>query len=864
MKSTDFSDFAENENFDAVAASLRHRLYSNGFRCLSSFLYALAKDTGAHEAGVVSVSNRGTFLRRNAGPDPDFDRIKNELDAALGDEMSERKPTKYSRSIWILSLNESLVLQRIWPDPSWQRSPRESHWLYIRNPKLFVAPKQAATKELTVHLGALASAFIRWKNEIFTRHDELLQNSTNEPQHVTEDFRGVIVRPVLPVHFHYILSHFNPGRGENESLVDFSRRWMGGIKKLFSFCVRGRECRCIGNELCGNGFECPQTPELDHILMILAGLELWRTEFWTVANAAQFGTSLGHLEPSAIVGLVDAGIALASQDAELKLPTAFSEGATPPSEEHPTGGERVLCRHFCASAIRACVVKAANGQRWKEPDAQPSEFTLAAKLASLASTLLGNGRWTPEAIENILETVALYGHRVLDIPERVDLVRHLKQTLRGESALHTLKSRYRDHFFHTLEVCFLGFALLKSRPNPESPQTFGGWLLEKCAEYRKDKEDAPPLPKDEDDLMAQWWLAALVHDTAYGIDIYSGTLELLEFFTNRSEIRAFIDAAKKAVGETAKGVEEVAAELAGDSSIGKKGDHGVIAASSLVSILKKIGPSTTERFRPAVRAIAFHNTRFPKVDAGLDPVAALLILCDTVQEWGRSSLGFDRSPAVLLSRMMEASLTPHEEQFGPVKRYGLSLSPTDGTPGDYHWKEKAKFTIELDYGPEALKDCKAKFAWADITYNLQRVDFAAWDVDVKLQVSVPFPKKSGEDQPPKNIRSQFEHFGAFVEEQQVRFVERWFATAAKGRDDLAVSHSIQKRDIFSKTWTKAEAPDPEARELITFNLVKLGEAFKDEKPMMGGTVGDFSKAIEKWSGFIREQADAAPAQRPPV
>jgi len=221
----------------------------------------------------------------------------------------------------------------------------------------------------------------------------------------------------------------------------------------------------------------------------------------------------------------------------------------------------------------------------------------------------------------------------------------------------------------------LGFTLLTSKQSIDCP-TFARRLVD--ANHRSLASDEietisalseEEYQRREMELLAKWWVASLVHDTAYGIDIFDGTLKLLEFFNSHSEIKNFVGGSRSIVAKLAEPLQKLAKELGSDNSL-KKGDHGVIAAASLDEILKKLGPKTHEQFTPSVRAIAFHNTRHPAVNAGRDPIAALLILCDTVQEWGRSSLGFDRSPAVLLSRMMESSLTPPEEQFGPVKRFG--------------------------------------------------------------------------------------------------------------------------------------------------------------------------------------------------
>jgi hypothetical protein len=872
-----------------IVATLNEELASGFISCLSSFLSALASQSGASVAGVGSFRAGEIAIRRmehNTVSDPDFQGDQEwvqHLEDAISDIANGQQFDGFDGFVTHVELRgqerTTVIICPIVPGQSLHADPSERIWIFLVRPMALVDYRLSGGMEgklrLPRRIGMLLSTFFRWKIERVEENRERLNQlegalfsaaSGTEAEKEQAQNVGItairavgrqLIRPVLPVHFKRMLRHLRPPACEDRQDVD---SWVLRIDELRDACLRPSSCVscCLVNR--ASSVQCPQTPDHDERLRVLAGLEYWRTGFWKLPEPDHNVMRMARRSLSAAASL------MRSKLLNNREPILFSEGG------QAITGERLLLRHFCATALQQLDARLGTADELVTESALSLEYP--AKLASLASTLLGEGRWTPDAIQNLLEVVALYGHWQLGIPQRMDLVRHLQQTLRGESALHTLKTRYRDHFFHTLEVCFLGFALLNSAPDEsKASRTFADRLVDICGNHHESRTadaakkaaavgDKPPkLPRrirDREDLMAQWWTAALIHDTAYGIDIHDGTLKLLEFFTNRPAIKDFTEAAKKAVSELGKDLQTVAKELSDDGGL-KRGDHGAIAAASLTSILGKAGPKSPGEFEPAIRAIAFHNTRHPKVDAGMDPVAALLILCDTVQEWGRSALRYEHSPAVLLSRLMEASLTPDEEQLGPVKRYGLSLKPVTGdhTTGNYAWEKADELVIELDYGREILKECRAKFMWADMTYNLQRVNYSPWGLK-DLRVRVTIPKATGDK------KTQFVHFGDFILEQRARFLEPWYQHARAGKPEEAVCYRMSKRDRATGGWKMVHGSDPDARELVEFNLSKLGEAMTQEQPMMGGTIGDFASTMEKWSVYAREREGSTPLSGPPI
>jgi len=74
--------------------------------------------------------------------------------------------------------------------------------------------------------------------------------------------------------------------------------------------------------------------------------------------------------------------------------------------------------------------------------------------------LLANTALDWRTIEGLVWMIAEYGHMHLGIDHRIDITSHLLHAARTEPPLHAMQAYYRDHFFHAIEVCFLGHLLL--------------------------------------------------------------------------------------------------------------------------------------------------------------------------------------------------------------------------------------------------------------------------------------------------------------------------------------------------------------------------------------------------------------------
>ena len=254
----------------------------------------------------------------------------------------------------------------------------------------------------------------------------------------------------------------------------------------------------------------------------------------------------------------------------------------------------------------------------------------------------------PDLIHRLMQLVARYGHAQLGIPTRIDLRAHLLQAARGEPALHALKHSYRDHFFHLLEVCFLGHLLLETKLGD------GRFLWHHVADHLR-------LWGDKQKVLRLWYMAALLHDVGYSMDVLKSSCEHLDFFQHSKALQNLVKQFDQAIGNLASAPEmaDFCALRGGtaDCTNGIERDHGIIGAMHVRALLKKIStadPSVKpQEYEPAVRAIALHNLRrhSDKIVFAQNPLAFLLAICDQLQEWRRPRLPYAISPIVLLARM---------------------------------------------------------------------------------------------------------------------------------------------------------------------------------------------------------------------
>jgi hypothetical protein len=826
------------------------------------------------------------------------DRLKRSIGAVLGVKPSglgtggdQGGGWKKHTSLFTVDCGAQLYLLRVWPTPEWRFTEERSAWVFIINPRLFPPHPLEPEREY------LKQRFYDLLNEWFVSKSAVLdwraseRHSSNEAAALSELYKQTLVWPIEAWDFESFLGAFTPRRQdgpEDLGVIYQHTRYLRELAQLTLGASSKRlEHRCAN---CPGIHGCPQDPHQSQIICALAGLHGWSLGFHRHNVTQSTREVFEKLLEWGIDGLLRAADMLDSEGGHpLEFSNEAAEQCAVAKEENgklslervnqrQRAYERKLLRFFVARAILESYAKLARGW-WKHP-LQRHLLEYPAALARLSTMLLSGRPWTAEMIETLIEVLAGYVHQVLGLPARLDLAMHLRQTLRGETALHTLKQRYRDHFFHTVEVSLIGDWLLRSRPDPGIKDTLAETLVDRCRAMRqaamkmkKHKHDEATkwhVPETAEQFHVNWWLAAITHDTAYGIDVLQGTLKLLDYFKNHKPLNDFTKAVQSSVKQLSESLRPLAQEeFSKDESI-DKGDHGLIAAGHLAESLSKIDKKIQDRYWPAVRAVAMHNSRHPKVDAVRDPIAALLILCDTAQDWWRSQLGFTRSPAEVLSRIVEGGITPSVEDFGPVESFFFSTQVAAvktrvrkvkirWKPTIHIWNRKKKLTVTLHYAPWMTEklECRerALFTWADTTYNLQRVDYSGWALKLELVQRTPYaePWRRKDALVPSDEReiTELERFAAMVQEQSGGFLQPWLDAAAKGGGPLGYKR-LPPASSEKCGW-----------EEVTFRLCELGQEFLAGRPLMAGDIGRFNDMINNWSKRLKPMPEYRPEQQSP-
>ncbi|MGA3027614.1 MAG: hypothetical protein ABSF98_22870 [Bryobacteraceae bacterium] len=411
-----------------------------------------------------------------------------------------------------------------------------------------------------------------------------------------------------------------------------------------------------------------------------------------------------------------------------------------------------------------------------------------AFCAHLVHYICGDLPVDEKTIDALVWSLSRYGEDCLGIEPRLDLRAHLLQAARLEPALHVLRPYYRDHFFHATEVCLLGHYLLEMH---------GRRLLDQCMALLRMKPN---------EVLAEWYVAALLHDIGYTLDLLVGTRRMLDFYGQSKALSALgrsID----------RGIESLSVALAGQlrdfSADDKPGeDHGAVGAAHLSSLIENIqtrkkGVST---YAAAQRAISVHNHRGKEVSFREHPLAFLLVLCDTIQEWNRPHLRYSTSPEIMLARLLRGGSV--EDLTGPLDEVRTEWD--DGT-----------LRLSLSYGDDINQNAGVFRLWLDSTSNLQRLHADGLDFNIKVAFDTPLLRQGGQ------AVSQMDRLRDAAEETRMNFLSDWFPARSGG----AVSHELRG-----------------TREVLTLDLKELSG-----KRLVSEEMGVFWRRLAQWSRFAEDQ-----------
>jgi hypothetical protein len=368
-------------------------------------------------------------------------------------------------------------------------------------------------------------------------------------------------------------------------------------------------------------------------------------------------------------------------------------------------------------------------------------------LSSIVHYLFADQPLDEKCIRGFIWFVSQYCHQELDIPARIDIQHHLLMIARGEPSLHSLKPFYRDHFFHALEVCFLGHYILDLKIN--DTQYF--WEIVAQRLQISNKSTAKKI------VLKLWYLASLLHDIGYWVDIQKSVQELLIFFQNSPLLKEFQNNLLKNITWLSQQISN--GEIFNYNECDKPGeDHGVISAYHVLELLKRIADDDKTinviDYYPAINAILLHNSRKHIVSFNNNPLAFLLIICDSIQEWNRPKLNYSTAPLNILSKIASNNPNTFHDDLTIIKNVELN-------------NKNNCLNFKLEYSNHINVNSNVFNLWIDATENLQRLKDCP--LDINIEYITPFYRnKEGKDY------HQLYRLRDVANETYMTFLRNWF------------------------------------------------------------------------------------------
>jgi len=245
-----------------------------------------------------------------------------------------------------------------------------------------------------------------------------------------------------------------------------------------------------------------------------------------------------------------------------------------------------------------------------------------------------------------------YAYEEIGIPRDLPVYNKLCRQMRNELPLYASEDFYRDHLYHVMDVCLLGEFLIRTfftQRRIGKPTLF----------FRFNKK------KSMQELLINWYIAALCHDLGYVVEYTSKFLRPVGEIKGQG-LDLYITQLSKALKDGERVLQKYLEEnltLPDDvkeilKNSEKVLDHGVISYLHLLD-WTEARKTPSDQFQPALNAILRHNLHGQKINCGENPLAFLLLLCDHIQEWGRPRVG----PELLAKELMEGMRFSREAEF---------------------------------------------------------------------------------------------------------------------------------------------------------------------------------------------------------
>jgi len=337
-----------------------------------------------------------------------------------------------------------------------------------------------------------------------------------------------------------------------------------------------------------------------------------------------------------------------------------------------------------------------------------------------SSDAQGCGEGVPEAVLAVLVEMA---QRDLGLDAALDIPQELAAFGRVEPALYLWRNSYRDHLTHVGHVCLMGRLLLDCEVADS-----GDALVHSASEL---------LGLSREDTLLNWFLASLMHDVGYGFESVRHAVEHVDYLCTpfladfRADVLGAMQRASEAVSRG------LPAEVRGALEVGL--DHGVISALHVQHLLDEYIEDGERRrmLQPACEAILMHNLHVP-VSWEKNPIAALLILCDELQEWERL-----RSPLARLEGKGTSVRTCDRVETSSAREPFDSLEVRGATIGDRAISlPQDTLEFRLAYGPVGHPRYIPQKSCVQKAHNLQRLRLEGFPCRLRITTVHEFLESS--------------------------------------------------------------------------------------------------------------------------
>lgn len=437
-----------------------------------------------------------------------------------------------------------------------------------------------------------------------------------------------------------------------------------------------------------------------------------------IARLLREGENLGVLRSRIddLGGLVIEG----EDDARTRL---FSDITARAPKNSVVLGRRRLLEFLAARALGANGVLSVLGERnGAGGPAAREKLSLTKALSDVVASLqksIGSDDPSDVAMsaDSVIHLLAELARREFGVPSAIDVEGTLRSFARVEPALHLWRDAYRDHLLHAADVCILGWLLLDS-VQPRTGETLANSV-------------AAMLGMSEKDVYCNWFLAALMHDVGYALDAIRQAVDHVAYLKS-DYLEQLRDQLAANIGDASEDIERsVPNGFAGANP--RDLDHGIVGFLHLENVLEKTikDPRKRAMLQPACVAVQKHSLPFP-IHFASEPIAALLVLCDELQEWERPRVSGRKLAAGArdLVAGYETTSPPTAKALESLMLRGIEAIPDE---------ERFRFTgdaleCRLTYGPPELGKFWPQMVCLEKCHNLQRIDPAGLPFRLRVRL----------------------------------------------------------------------------------------------------------------------------------